>query len=31
MTLWPSLIVMARAVAESIPPDKRTTEVSTIV
>src|SRR5256885_3455135 len=28
MTLWPSLIVIARAVAESIPPDKRTTEVS---
>src|SRR5207247_10486894 len=30
MTRWPSLIVSARAVAESIPPDKRTTAVSTI-
>src|SRR5947209_13067192 len=31
MTRWPSLIVIARAVAESIPPDRRTTAVSTIV
>src|SRR2546428_757062 len=31
MTRWPSLIVSARAVAESIPPDRRTTAVSTIV
>src|SRR6059036_2011014 len=30
MTRWPSLIVIARAVAESIPPDKSTTAVSTI-
>src|SRR2546425_303803 len=31
MTRWPSMIVIARAVAESIPPDRRTTAVSTIV
>src|SRR5712692_3782565 len=30
MMLWPSLIVIARAVAESIPPDRRTTAVSAI-
>src|SRR5712691_6843742 len=30
MTAWPALIVIARAVAESIPPDRRTTAVSAI-
>src|SRR6266705_5062403 len=31
MTRCPSLTVIARAVAESIPPDTRTTAISTIV